>query len=167
MSRPKIYLIAALDINNAIGVNGKLPWHLPKDLEHFKSLTKNHVVIMGRKTWDSLPLRPLPNRLNLVLSRNKDTAYTGATRVQSPDEAIEYTSSLGMPELWVIGGSMVYEAFLHCADALIITHVHTQVNGDTFFPQFNTLFRATESNYCARDEQHKHSFTFTKYEKDH
>jgi len=130
---PEICLIAAMAKNAVIGNNGKIPWHAPEDLNYFKKITTGQTVVMGRKTWLSLPeaVRPLPNRTNLVLSRYKGVLLNGATIVSSMEEAIAQTTT---PKLFIIGGAQVYESVGHLATELHITTIDKNVVGDSVFP---------------------------------
>ena len=127
-------LIYACADNGVIGRDNALPWHLPEDLAHFRQLTLGCPVLMGRKTWDSLPpkFRPLPGRLNLVLTRQADWLADGATRVATLEEALAHCPA--GQHLWVIGGAEVYAMALPHADRLEITEVHVQVPGDAVAP---------------------------------
>ena len=117
---PKINIIVAVGADGAIGRKGELIWKLPGDLRRFKDITTGHPVIMGRKTWDSLPTRPLPGRLNIVVTRNKDFLAPGALVVSSVEEALEAVAS---QESFVIGGAEIYKAFMPYASRLYITQV--------------------------------------------
>ena len=130
---PGVYLVAAVAENGVIGANGKLPWHLPEDLRHFKRVTLGHPVIMGRKTWDSIG-RPLPNRLNIVVSRRTDFRAAGASVAASMADAL---ASAGSGPVFVIGGTEVFRASLPHATGLIVTRIHRDYEGDTYFPEFN------------------------------
>jgi dihydrofolate reductase len=127
-------LIFACSDNGVIGKDNTLPWHLPEDLAHFRQLTLGSPVLMGRKTWDSLPprFRPLPGRLNLVLTRQPDWDATGAVRVGSIEQALSQCPT--GQDLWVIGGAEVYEMALPLAQRLEITEVHVQADGDVKAP---------------------------------
>jgi dihydrofolate reductase len=116
-----------------IGRDGAMPWHVPEDLAHFRALTRGHVVVMGRGTWDALPerFRPLPERENLVLSRRPGLALPGARVVASVAEALEV---VGERDAWVIGGGQVYRAFEPVADRLEVTELDLDVAGDTSAP---------------------------------
>ncbi len=128
----EIHLIWAQDLNGGIGKDGSLPWHISEDLKNFKKLTLNSTVIMGRKTWDSLPVRPLPKRENIVLS---GTPLTEVTSFQSIEECIEYLHASHTDKAFIIGGAQVYRNFIHRADELHITIVEEVTEGiDTFFP---------------------------------
>ena len=128
----KIHLIWAQDINGGIGKEGKLPWHISEDLQNFKKLTLNSIIIMGRKTWESLPIRPLSKRRNIVLSRNEVPEIEYYTSIK---KCIEKLNDDNIDKLFVIGGSTVYQNFIHRADELHITKVDEMIEGiDTYFP---------------------------------
>ena len=133
-------LIAAVADNAVIGCNNQLPWHLPADLKHFKARTLGKPIIMGRKTWDSLG-RPLPGRLNLVVSRQADLHLDGAEVFASLDAAIlradEWARAQGVDELMLIGGAQLYEQALAQAARLYLTRVALQPEGDAWFPGFS------------------------------
>ena len=126
-----VYLVAAVAENGVIGANGKLPWHLPEDLQHFKRLTVGHPVIMGRKTWESIG-RPLPNRTNIVVSRRSDFHAAGASVASSLEDALALCAGSG--PVFVIGGSEVYRAALPYATGLVLTRIHQSFEGDARFP---------------------------------
>ncbi len=134
---PRLTLIAAVARDRVIGINNTLPWHLPEDLKHFREITRGHPVIMGRKTWESLPeaFRPLPGRLNVVISRQADYAAPGAQVVSSLEAALELAHDL--PEIFVIGGEQLYALALPQADRLLLTEVEMDVAGDAWFPEFS------------------------------
>ena len=128
----KIHLIWAQDINGGIGKEGKLPWHISEDLQNFKKLTLDSIIIMGRKTWESLPIRPLSKRRNIVLSRKEVPDIEYYTSIK---ECIEKLNDDNIEKLFVIGGSTVYRNFIYRADELHITQVDNVIEGiDTFFP---------------------------------
>ncbi|MGI9302559.1 MAG: dihydrofolate reductase [Gammaproteobacteria bacterium] len=141
-----ISLIAAMSRNRVIGKDGAMPWHLPADLQRFKSITMGKAMLMGRKTFESLG-RLLPGRRHLVLTRNPRFAYQGCDVVHSLDEA---TTLLGdEPELMVIGGASVYRATLPHARRFYLTLIHTEIDGDVLFPEYD----ATEWKEVAREER--------------
>lgn len=155
-----IALLAAVDRNRAIGIAGKLPWHLPDDLKRFKARTLNGVVLMGRKTAEAIG-RPLPQRRNLVLTRS-DWKATGFEPVRSLDQAI----AIAGEELIVIGGGEVYALALPRATDLWLTFVDTEVDADTWFPDFDpSEWRETESEVHGADERHSHPFEFVDFER--
>ncbi len=133
MLKPVLTLIAAVARHGVIGMDNRLPWHLPADLKHFKELTTGHAVIMGRKTWESLPakFRPLPGRRNIVVTRNDSFRAEGATVCTSLPDAIAAASG---DEAFVIGGAELYRAALPLADRLQLTEIDADYQGDTWFP---------------------------------
>lgn len=127
-------LVAAVARGGVIGRNGGIPWHLPEDLARFKELTTGHTVVMGRKTWDSLPdrFRPLPGRRNVVVTRDPDWSAEGAERAESIEDALRLLGQEA--RVFVIGGGETYEAALPYADELLLTEIDALVEGDTTFP---------------------------------
>lgn len=128
----ELCLIVAMTPDRVIGINNTLPWHLPRDLQHFKNTTMGCPVIMGRKTWDSIG-RPLPGRLNVVVTRQTDLVLEGATVVNSLEAAIDSVAE--QERVFVIGGANIYEQALPLAQRLYLTEVDTTVDGDAWFPQ--------------------------------
>lgn len=156
-----VSIIGAMAENRVIGRGGRLPWHLPRDLQHFKRLTVDHTVIMGRKTFEEIR-RPLSNRRNVVISRNPAFRPTGATVVPNLDEALALGATEG--EVFVIGGAEIYRLALPRADRLYLTVVHGQVEGDTYFPPFDTAAWALdEEEHHPADEKHPFALTFRRY----
>jgi len=149
----KLGLIFARARNGAIGKDGVMPWHLPEDLAHFKQVTLGCPVIMGRKTWDSLPpkFRPLPGRTNIVVTRQADWQSTGATRAGSLQEAIAQCANA--PEVWVIGGAQIYAQALPFAHKAEVTEIELDVEGDAFAPTFDPAWQevARERHLSAKD----------------
>lgn len=147
MDKPLIAAIVAMDEGRLIGKNGALPWHVPEDLRHFRELTAGHIVVMGRKTWESLPpkFRPLPGRVNLVVSRSAAALDlpAGVLRAQSIQEALERASSSAKPgqKVWVIGGAEIYRATLPLCDEVQLTVVSGRHEGDAWLPPFEDAFR--------------------------
>ncbi len=141
----KISLIAAMSENRVNGINNQLPWRLPADLGWFKKNTLNKPIVMGRKTWESLPFRPLPGRVNIIVSR--DTHYQALNKkgdrvndaiiVTSVDEAINRANQDGLSELMFIGGAMLYRQVLDKVDCLYLTLVKGDFAGDAWFPELN------------------------------
>ena len=128
----KIHLIWAQDENGGIGKKGKLPWHISEDLKNFKRLTSDATIVMGRKTWESLPVKPLPKRRNIVLSSKAQSDVECYTSVK---ECFDTLDGDGIEKIFVIGGSTLYRDFIHQADELHITHVKELTIGiDTYFP---------------------------------
>jgi dihydrofolate reductase len=132
----KLHLIFARSANGVIGKAGSMPWHLPEDLAHFKRTTLGCPVIMGRKTWDSLPprFRPLPGRANIVITRQRNWQAAGATVAYSLPEAM---ALCGDPaDAWVIGGAEIYAQALPLASSAVVTEIEASYDGDVFAPQF-------------------------------
>ena len=140
----KLKLIFARAANGVIGINGKLPWHLPEDMAHFKRSTLGAPVIMGRKTWDSLPpkFRPLPGRLNIVVTRQVNWQAKGALRADSLAQAMALCPPQG--DAWVIGGAALYRQALPLASTALVTEINADYEGDAFAPQFGPEWSETE-----------------------
>lgn len=131
---PIISLIAALSKNHVIGIHNTLPWRLPADLQHFKKLTMGHPIIMGRKTFESIG-RPLPGRINIIISRNDYPAPAECRVTKSLESAIALCSDYD--EAFFIGGAELYRQALAYADRLYLTEIHTEIEGDAWFPEFS------------------------------
>lgn len=129
-----ISLMVAHDPNGVMGVNNDLPWHIPEDLKYFKETTMGKAMVMGRKTYESIG-RPLPGRLNIVITRNPDYQAEGVEVVQSLDKAIEIAREYA-EEVMIIGGAEIFKLSMPLADRLYITEVHEEYDGDTFFPSY-------------------------------
>ncbi len=136
-------MIVAYDLNRCIGRKGKLPWHIPSDLEWFKKMTTGHPIIMGRKTWDSLRVRPLPNRFNVVLSQQQGSIqritqnFSDVTVFTDLHNALNYCAGRqGMSEAWIIGGAALYKHALQMAlvDEVYVNEIQSVYEGDTYFP---------------------------------
>jgi dihydrofolate reductase len=159
----QLNLIFARAANGVIGVNNALPWHLPEDMVHFKRTTLGYPVIMGRKTWESLPpkFRPLPGRLNVVVTRQPDWTADGAVVVHS----LEAACAACPPEstAWVIGGAEIYAQALPLASTAVVTDIEVSFEGDAFAPQFGPQWQE-----IARDKQVSANglhFSFVTYQK--
>ncbi|WP_371323349.1 dihydrofolate reductase [Dechloromonas sp. ZY10] len=142
--KPEIVIIAAVAQNRVIGKDNQLLWHLPEDMAHFKAMTSGRPVIMGRKTWESLPprFRPLPGRRNIVISRQPDYAAPGAELADSLENALFLLSTVDAADLspaFVIGGEQIYRQAMTLADRLEITEVELQPEGDAWFPEISTV----------------------------
>jgi dihydrofolate reductase len=128
----EINLIWAQNFDGGIGENGELPWHISEDLKNFKKITLNSIIIMGRKTWDSLPFKPLPNRRNIVLSKNK---IKNVEVYHNIDECLDVLKKEAISKVFIIGGASIYKLFFNHASQLHITFINIQSNSlDTFFP---------------------------------
>lgn len=147
--------------NRVIGVNNTLPWYISEDLKHFKSLTTGHTIIMGRKTYESIG-RPLPNRRNIVISRNTEASYEGAEVVHSIEDAFSICKNDN--EVFVIGGSNIYEQALSLVDYIYITEIKKSFSGDAFFPEINKQMwiESSRENHITNDGL---EFSFVKYQK--
>ena len=154
-----IITIAAIGINNELGKDNQLIWHLPNDFKRFKALTTGHYIIMGRKTFESFP-KPLPNRTHVIITRQSDyIAPEGCIVVSSLEEAIEACPK--NEEIFIIGGGEIYKQSIDLADKVELTRVHTTVEADTFFPEINPeqWVLAFEEVHL-KDEKHAFDFTF-------
>ncbi|MDS7057075.1 dihydrofolate reductase [Klebsiella pneumoniae] len=163
-----ISLIACTDINLGIGnKDNDLLFDLPADRRHFRQLTKNKIVVMGRKTWESLPedKRPLDKRENYVLTRDKDFVAEGATVIHSIDEILELGK--GKKEVFIMGGGELYKQMMPYAEMMYLTHVHSiSVEGRVFFPDYGVdQWKHLTSVKHKADKKHAHSFTFATYKR--
>lgn len=144
-----ITIIAALAHDGVIGRGNDLPWNLPDDLKHFKEVTLGHPIIMGRRTYESLPRRPLPKRTNIVVSSNYESE--GSIICASVKEALDKAREID-DEVFVIGGRGIFEDALSFADRLLLTHVHGDYEGDVFFPQYDESLWAAQETILATSE---------------
>ncbi len=153
-------LIVAIDQRNAIGRNGDQLIYISEDLRHFKALTQGKTVVMGRKTSDALPKGVLPNRRNIILTRNKNYTKQGAECFNSKDEILENVKN---DDVFIIGGGEIYEMFINDADTLYVTHIHkTFENTDTFFPKIDdTIWQVAEKSDIKTDKDV--NFQFVSY----
>lgn len=154
----RVSLIAAVAHNGVIGIEGRLPWRLPADMAWFRRLTVGHSVVMGRKTWESLP-RPLVDRRNLVVSRNPAFLAPSGTVVPSVPEALGVARAAGESEAFVIGGERIYAEALPLADRIYLTRVHGDVAGDAFFPPLPQAWVERTREEHAADERHAFAFS--------
>lgn len=129
----KISLIAAVAANNVIGEGNAMPWHLPEDFRHFKSVTMGKPVLMGRKTYESIG-KALPGRPNIVITRNPGWSAPGVTTANSLEDALKQAENMGAAEAMVIGGAQIYATALPFATSVYLTHIHKVYNGDAVFP---------------------------------
>jgi dihydrofolate reductase len=156
-------MIVAMARNGVIGCDNTLPWHLPEDLRRFKAITLGKPILMGRKTFESIG-RPLPKRLNLVLTRNPEWRAEGAIVVDSVDEALRKVRDTG--ELIAIGGAEIYRLCMPFAHRIYLTQVHAEVPGDTVFPDFDpTQWTDVESSEHPADEKNAYGVTFVTLER--
>lgn len=157
-----INVIAAHDQNRLIGAEGQIPWHLPIDMKHFRELTIGNVVVMGRRTYESIG-RPLPKRENIVISTSV-SEIDGCTVVSTFEQAIDIANELG--EIWVIGGAQVYCLAMPVADQLHITEIDAAFSGDVYFPQINAnIWKIASEEHHNADQDNPYNLTFRVYER--
>src|SRR5690606_13999797 len=157
--RRMITMIAAAGENNELGKDNDLLWHLPDDFKRFKQLTSGHHIIMGRKTFETFP-KPLPNRVHIVITRNKNYEKEGAVVVHNMKEALKIASQDEQP--FIIGGGEIYKIGLPLSDKIELTRVHAKFDDDdTYFPEFSEdEWELTIKTEHPKDERHKYSFTY-------
>jgi len=159
----RINIIVAMANNRTIGLDNKMPWHLPADLRHFKAITMDHPIIMGRKTYQSIG-KALPGRRNIVVSRAADYKLEDAEVVQDLDQAV--ASCGDVSDVMIIGGATIYEQMLAKADRLYLTFIELDVEGDTYFPDWREHgFREIASESHQIDEKNPYSYRFVTLEK--
>ena len=158
-----ISLIVAISENQVIGKNNKLAWNLPDDMNYFSSITSGHSVIMGRKNWESIPnkYRPLPNRRNIVVTRNKNYKAEKAEIVGSIEKAIKISRNNSDEEIFIIGGGEIYKDSFKFIDKLYITEIKSKIEGNTYFPNWdrNEWTEISRINHPS-DKIHKYEFDF-------
>ena len=147
--------------NRVIGNKGKLPWNMPADLKYFRDKTKGKPIIMGRKTFESMGKKPLPNRANIIITRDQNYKADGAIVVHSPEEAITEAEKYGTEEAMVIGGSQIYKEFLPIANRIYLTIIEGEFKGDAFFPEYDiTEWKETSYDEHERDAKNPNDYTF-------
>ena len=164
----QLSIIVAAAENNVIGKNNDLIWHLPLDMKYFKDTTNGRCVIMGRKNYESIPLkyRPLPNRTNIVITRQKDYNAPGCIIASSPEEAIAKAKELSDKEIFIIGGAQIYEHCLSMANKIYLTRVHHSFEGDAWFPEIDSAQYTLQSSlFVQADTKNKYDCTFLVYQK--
>ena len=164
----KVSIIVAVSENNVIGKDNDLIWHFPKDTKFFKDTTLGHHVIMGRKNWESIPekYRPLPDRKNIIVTRNNNFKYKGATVVNSIEKAIEVSRASEDEEIFIIGGGEIYKLGFKYVDKLYITEIYAEVDGNTYFPEWNKKdWKEISRISHPSDEKHEYSFDYVIYMK--
>ena len=159
-----VSLIVAVSENGVIGKDNDLIWHLPKDIKFFKDTTMGHHVIMGRKNFESIPHKysPLPNRTNVIITRQADYAAEGCVVVNSVEAAIEIAKQNGDIEPFIIGGGQIYKLALEAnlVDKIYLTKVHHTFDGDTFFPELNSDWEEENKVENKADEKHSYDYDF-------
>jgi dihydrofolate reductase len=155
--------VVAIAENRAIGKDNELLWHLPKDLKHFKEITKGHTIIMGRKTFDSIG-KPLPHRRNIVITRSKDLEIEGAEVANAVEEALALC--MDENEVFIVGGADIYKLAMPSTDRIYLTTVHESYEGDAYFPEIDyTIWKEVASERHEPDEKHAVAFTFSTLER--
>ena len=159
-----VSIVAALSSNRVIGLNNDLPWHLPEDLAHFKKLTSGHHVVMGRRSYESLPKKyqPLPGRTNLVLTKTSAKhSLKGAHIFQNLDAALRWAQQQGETEIFIAGGETVFQESMQRADRLYLTRVDANVRGDRVFPPIDPVEwqKHSEDKKKSPDPDHRYGFT--------
>ena len=160
--------IVAVAANQVIGRNNQLIWRLPADMKYFRDKTEGHCVITGRKNYESIPekFRPLVNRTNIVVTRQKNYNAPGAIVVNSIDAALSKARALGESEVFIIGGAEIYKQTLPLIDLLYITEIHHSFDGDAFFPKIDSSeWIELSRKHCLPDEKHAFAYTFCIYKK--
>lgn len=162
----RLSIIAALSSNNVIGRNNDLPWRQSTDLKRLKQLTMGHHMIMGRKTWESVG-RPLPGRAIVVITRDPGFTAEGVQVVHALENGIRIAQDAGDPEPFIAGGAQIFEQAIHRADRMYLTRIHAEVEGDTFFPEFDDVseWQLTDSEHFDADEKNEYPFSFLTYER--
>ncbi len=160
----KLALIVAVARNNVIGARNTIPWYCPADLQYFKRTTMGAPVLMGRKTWDSLQIQPLPGRQNIIVTRDSQFQAAGCYVVNSIDAGLQLAQNA--PRVFVIGGEEIYKQVLNRADELYITHVDAEVQGDRYFPQLSLQdWELIREESHAADEKNPHDLLFKVYKR--
>lgn len=163
-----ISIIVAAAENNVIGKDNKLIWHLPADIKFFKEKTVGHCVITGRKNYESIPekFRPLPNRTNIVITRQEDYPAPGAIVVDSIEKAIEKAKQCGVKEIFIIGGAEIYREMMPIVNKIYFTKVYHSFDGDTFFPEINLKeWKETHRTKGVVDDKNLYAHDFIIYER--
>jgi dihydrofolate reductase len=160
----QLSIIVAMDRNRVIGRGDTLPWHISSDLKNFKKITMGNPIIMGRKTHESIG-RPLPGRKNIILTRDKNYSSEGCTVLHSMDEIFEHCKEVD--EVMITGGSEIYKLSLEQATRLYLTEVHTEIEGDTFFPEFDrSEWREVSREDHSSDEKNEFDYSFVLLERE-
>lgn len=160
-----IKILVAFDENRVIGKNNTLIWHLPADLQRFKALTTGHVIIMGRKTYESIG-KPLPNRTTIVITRQAEFNSEGIITVHSLGEAILKAKSISREDIYIVGGAEIYQLSLAHADQILVTQLHDIFDGDAYFPEIPMdAWEIVEREKGVTDEKNKFQYSFLTYQK--
>ncbi|MGD2118760.1 MAG: dihydrofolate reductase [Chromatiales bacterium] len=160
---PLISIVAAMAKNGVIGIDNRLPWHLPDDLKHFKQLTLDKTIVMGRNTWESLP-GLLPRRRHIVISRRADYQAEGAEVMHSITDVLAATKDEA--EIFIVGGANLYAQMLPYAQRMYLTEIDAEIDGDAFFPAWDAQqWHCEQRQLHAADERHAYAFEFLTYER--
>jgi len=161
-----VSIIAIVAANGVIGRDNTLPWRMSTDLKRFKALTMGHHMIMGRKTFDSIGRRPLPGRPHVIVTRT-DAPIEGVQIARSIDEALHIAQAAGDTEPFICGGADIYRQSLHRANRMYITQIHAEVEGDTYFPEFDDVneWKLVDREDFEADEKNDYPFSFLTYER--
>lgn len=157
MNKPSISLIAAIGKNRELGKNNKLLWDIPEDMKFFRETTKGHAIVMGRKTFESIG-RPLPNRTNIIITRNPDYKQAGCITTTSIEEALETAKEHESEEIFIIGGAQIYKESIQYADKLHLTIVDDAPEADAFFPEYEKKFTREISRKDSSEGDLKYMF---------
>jgi dihydrofolate reductase len=155
-----IKIIVAISKNRVIGDSNKLIWHLPSDLKRFKEITTGHPIVMGRKTYQSIG-RPLPNRRNIIVTRDEEFEVEGCEVVNSIEEALLLTNS----DCFIIGGGEIYKQSLNLAEQIYMTQIDEEFEGDTTFPELDRSWYVSKKEDFSSDEKNPYNYSFTFYER--
>ncbi len=156
-------MIWAMGRNGVVGKDNGMPWHLPRDMAFFKQQTLGKTIVMGRKTWESFGGKPLKDRLNIIMTRDKEYTAQGAQVIHSIEEALDYANN---QELMIIGGAQIYEKWLPYADRLLVTRIEEDFAGDTVFPDVDwSEWNITEKIPGIRDEKNPYDYDFYIYDR--
>jgi len=157
----KIVLIAAMAKNRVIGFHNQMPWHLPADLKHFKQVTLNHPIVMGRKTFESIG-RPLPNRRNIVISRQSNLKFEGVEIFNSLEAALAELHNEA--EVMIIGGQTLFEQMMPVASKMYLTFIDLEIDGDTFFPEWDKQkWQQVSIEDHSSDSKNPYAYQFAEY----
>lgn len=155
-----ISIMVARSDNNVIGKDNDLVWHMPADLKYFKETTSGHYVVMGRKTYESVD-KPLPGRLNIIVTRQSDYYREACIVVHSLEEALALGRENGQQELFILGGAEIYRLGLEVADRIYLTEIHGEFEGDTFFPEIDqAIWKEVKRDDHEADEKNPHPYSF-------
>ena len=161
-----ISIIVAVAENNVIGKDNRLIWHLPADMKFFKEKTTGHCIITGRKNYESIPekFRPLSNRTNIIITRQKDYSAPGTIITDSIEEAMNVARKYNETEVFIIGGADIFNQTINKTDKIYLTRIHHSFEGDVFFPEIDfTQWRLIKEQVVNADEQNKYDYSFCEY----